>query len=210
MSGSRHGYVVTGLRIPRLVLVVGIALMAVPLGSPHPATARITVGGGTADVGTQLRVAPVVVASGAPAGDLDWPVAGAVVAGFDPPPSPYAAGHRGVDLAVARGDVVAAMGDGTVGFAGMVAGRAWISVDHAGGLRTTVGPMATVTVAAGDAVGAGDVVGTAAATAHATAAEPRTGRLHVSARVAGDYVDPATLVGPLVATLLERSDGGDG
>lgn len=200
----------TWCRLRRVVVLAGAVIVAVPAGAPPEATARVTVGPDAAHVATVVQARSVVAPPGQSIGDFDWPVAGAVVGAFDPPPSPYAAGHRGVDLAATRGDPVAAMGDGRVGFAGMVAGRAWVSVDHAGGLRTTVGPMATITVVAGEAVGRGDVVGTAAATAHATAAEPSTGRLHVSARVAGDYVDPAGLVGRLVATLLERPGGPGG
>lgn len=144
---------------------------------------------------------PASVGAPDPSPPLRWPVLGGLVAGWDAPPDPYAAGHRGVDLAAPAGTPVRAMGPGVVGFAGVVAGRAWISVDHAGDLRTTVGPMATIAVTAGRAVDTGSVLGTSAGTAHATLARPRTGRLHVSARVAGRYVDPAGLVGNLVATL---------
>src|SRR5215212_6863897 len=50
------------------------------------------------------------------------------------PPSPYAAGHRGVDLSGALRAPVLAAGNGIVVFAGMVAGRPVVSIDHAGGL----------------------------------------------------------------------------
>lgn len=132
-----------------------------------------------------------------------WPVVGQVVDGFRAPSNPYGPGHRGVDLAVAPGTPVRAMGPGTIGFAGVVAGRAWVSVDHVGGVRTTVGPLSTIVVRVGDRVGR-QVLGTAAATAHADARRTVTGRLHVSARVDGAYVDPTLLVGDrLVATLLD-------
>ena len=48
---------------------------------------------------------------------------------------------------------------GTVAFAGMVAGRPVVSVDHADGIRTTYEPVEP-TVSAGDTVGAGQVIGT--------------------------------------------------
>ncbi len=131
-----------------------------------------------------------------------WPVAGVLVTGWDPPRSPYGPGHRGVDLAVAPGERVRATADGVVAFAGPVAGRAWVSVEHAWGIRTTVGPLAVVAVTAGDRVTTTTVVGTAAGTAHADQHEAMTGRLHVSARVADTYVDPTPLVGAWVATLL--------
>ena len=42
-----------------------------------------------------------------------------VVRGFEPPPHPFAAGHRGVDLAGRPGQAVRAALPGTVGFAGL-------------------------------------------------------------------------------------------
>jgi murein DD-endopeptidase MepM/ murein hydrolase activator NlpD len=88
-----------------------------------------------------------------------WPVEPArVVRRFDPPPQPWLAGHRGVDLAAARGAVVHAAGAGRVVFAGQVAGRGVVSVAHDGGLRTTYEPV-TVTVAAGDVVAVGAELG---------------------------------------------------
>ena len=60
---------------------------------------------------------------------------------FAAPAGPFAPGHRGVDLAAAPGAPVRAAGDGVVAFAGRVAGRAVVSVDHPGGLRTTYEPV---------------------------------------------------------------------
>src|SRR3954468_13424901 len=81
---------------------------------------------------------------------------------FEPPPGPYAAGHRGVDLGGVPGAPVLAAGDGVVAFAGMVAGRPVVSIDHAGGLRTTYEPVHP-SVGAGQAVARGSPVGTLAA-----------------------------------------------
>lgn len=195
---------------------VAVVLTAsVLLAGPVPAWARPTVGTGRAPVAADARLVdpqdqaglgvvaprPVVLPPGA-VGTHRWPVSGPVVGTWQASANPYGPGHRGVDLAVAIGDPVAAMAGGIVGFAGVVAGRAWVSIDHPDGLRTTVGPLAVVAVSAGDPVRQGQVVGTAAATAHADARLLRTGRLHVSARVAGTYADPVPLVGRLVATLL--------
>lgn len=135
-------------------------------------------------------------------GQFRWPVDGALVEPYVQPESPWSPGHRGVDLAVMAGQRVRAMGDGVVGFAGVVAGRAWVSVDHPDHLRTTVGPLAVVAVREGAVVHRGRVLGTAAATAHAHAADAHTRRLHVSARVAGTYVDPTLLVAPWVVSLV--------
>ena len=80
-----------------------------------------------------------------------------VVRRFDPPPTPYAAGHRGVDLAGSAGQPVHAAMAGTISFAGSIAGRGVVVVDH-GATRTTYEPVDAV-VAVGDAVAEGARVG---------------------------------------------------
>src|SRR5690625_3060988 len=65
--------------------------------------------------------------------DYDWPVAGdppEVAHPFDPPPRPWLPGHRGVDLSAEDGAEVRAAGPGTVAFAGHVAGRPVVSIQH--------------------------------------------------------------------------------
>lgn len=80
-----------------------------------------------------------------------WPVTGpagirpTVLRDWDPPPSPWAAGHRGVDLASSTGAEVRAAAPGQVAYAGTVAGRGvlTIEVSHSGRppLRTTYEPV---------------------------------------------------------------------
>lgn len=88
-----------------------------------------------------------------------WPLAPepAVVTGFHPPADPWGAGHRGVDLAGAPGQVVRAALAGRVGYAGPLAGRGIVVVDH-GDTRTTYEPVAA-TVHVGDQVLAGGAIG---------------------------------------------------
>ena len=81
-----------------------------------------------------------------------------VVRWFDPPPRPWFAGHRGVDLSAERSAVVRASGAGTVIYAGLIAGRGVVSVAHPGGFRTTYEPV-TSALHAGDAVLAGAPLG---------------------------------------------------
>lgn len=64
----------------------------------------------------------------------------AVTRTFAAPPTPYAAGHRGVDLAGAAGQKVFAAATGDVSYAGMLAGRGVVVVIH-GSLRTTYEPV---------------------------------------------------------------------
>src|SRR5918997_1221263 len=100
-------------------------------------------------------------AAGAGAGTLfSWPLSGspAVVRAFQAPALPYGPGHRGVDLAAVPGAPVLAAGAGTVVFAGTVASRGVVSVDHSGGLRTTYEPVSP-SVSAGDHVARGEQIG---------------------------------------------------
>ena len=80
-----------------------------------------------------------------------------VVRGFEPPPHPYASGHRGADLAGTVGQPVRAALGGTLGFAGSIGGKPVVSVIH-GGRRTTYEPVAA-SVERGQAVTAGQVLG---------------------------------------------------
>jgi murein DD-endopeptidase MepM/ murein hydrolase activator NlpD len=103
-------------------------------------------------------------ASAADVGPEEWrlPVPAALVtAPFVAPAHAYGPGHRGVDVASGSGssDVLAAA-DGTVAFAGPVAGRGVITIDHGDGWVTSVEPVES-TVAVGDVVIAGDTWGPA-------------------------------------------------
>lgn len=117
---------------------------------------------------------------------------------FDPPPDPFGAGHRGVDLAGTPGAPVLAAGDGIVVFAGMVAGRPVVSVDHAGGLRTTYEPV-NPSVAAGQPVARGSPLGTLSA-GHGGC--PAAACLHWGLRRGEVYLDPLGLVRPVRVRLL--------
>jgi len=86
-----------------------------------------------------------------------------VVTAFTAPVGPYAAGHRGVDLAAAVADVVRSPTVGTVTFGGEVAGRRVLVVTHPGGLRSTLEPV-TSYVPVGTVVRKGAAVGTVDAT----------------------------------------------
>jgi murein DD-endopeptidase MepM/ murein hydrolase activator NlpD len=122
----------------------------------------------------------------------------AVTRPFDVLPHRFAAGHRGVDLAGAPGAPVLAAGDGVVVFAGKVAGRPVVSVDHADGLRTTYEPVAA-SVGAGQAVARGTPLGTLVA-GHAGC--PAAACLHWGLRRGEDYLDPLSLLAPPEIRLL--------
>ncbi len=131
-----------------------------------------------------------------------WPVDGVAVVtrGFAPPPRPWLAGHRGVDLGGEVGGVIRAAGPGVVIFAGEIAGRGVVSVGHAGGLRTTYEPV-TATVRAGATVEAGAVLGHlrpghACSPGDAVSCEPPA-VLHWGLRRGEVYLNPLVLVRPV-------------
>jgi murein DD-endopeptidase MepM/ murein hydrolase activator NlpD len=87
-----------------------------------------------------------------------------------------------------------------VRFAGLLAGRGVISIEHAGGLRTTYEPV-TVTVRIGDRVAAGEPIGRLVA-GHSGC--PVVACLHWGLRRGDAYLDPLTLLGLGRVRLLPR------
>ncbi len=120
-----------------------------------------------------------------------WPVAGPVLRGFEPPDSPYGAGHRGIDIGAPLGTPVHASASGTVAFAGWVAGSRFVSIDHPDGIRTTYSFLSAISVARGEAVGRGGLIG---ATGHGHSGVDRP-HLHFGARRGETYLDPLVLLG---------------
>ena len=128
-----------------------------------------------------------------------------VVAGFDPPLSAYGAGHRGVDLAGRPGQPVRAAAAGRVVFAGAVAGRGVVVVDH-GATRTTYEPV-RAEVALGSLVTAGEQVGTLQSGGSHCA--PAT-CLHWGLIAGETYLDPLTLLSGRRVRLLPLFSAGSG
>ncbi|AWH93863.1 hypothetical protein A6035_08880 [Dietzia lutea] len=173
-----------------------------PLASAAPPASVPSAGAvPSADAAPTVGVAPD--SGAAPVGPrpaMVGPVPGplSVVTAFDPPARRWLPGHRGVDLAAAPHSPVLSPADGTVSFAGAVAGRPVVSIDHGSGLRTTYEPVAA-DVRAGDAVAAGARIGRLLA-GHPGC--PVVACLHWGARVASggpsgdddDYVDPLALL----------------
>jgi murein DD-endopeptidase MepM/ murein hydrolase activator NlpD len=130
--------------------------------------------------------------AGAPAyGTYTWPVRGEVVRPYDPPETPYGSGHRGIDIVAVLGTPVRAAQDGTVAFAGAVAGSLFVSIDHPDGVRTTYSWLSEVSVRAGEPVRRGSVIGRSGP-GHPGLDPPH---LHFGARFAGEYIDPMLLLG---------------
>ena len=109
---------------------------------------------------------------------------GPIVRGFEPPPTPFAAGHRGVDVAAVPGQPAVAPMGGIVTFAGRVNDRPLLSITN-GRWIVSVEPVSThidvgTAVAMGDAVGRVDVGGHCSLRC-----------IHVGLRIDGAYADPS-------------------
>jgi murein DD-endopeptidase MepM/ murein hydrolase activator NlpD len=135
-----------------------------------------------------------------PAARFGWPLAPAptVSRPFQPPSEPYGPGHRGVDLIGTEGQPVLAAGDGAVVYAGPLADRGVVSIDHPNGLRTSYEPV-RASVRAGQLVRRGEPVGTLAAGHLGCRTETC---LHWGLRRDGQYLDPLLLVRRVHVRLL--------
>lgn len=125
-------------------------------------------------------------------GGYVWPVVGPVIRPFEPPPDPYHAGHRGIDIGAPFGTPMHASAAGVVAFSGWVAGSLFISIDHPDGIRTTYSWLSSTLVKKGQAVAQGEVIG---ATGHGHAEVAET-HLHFGARIGSTYLDPMSLLSP--------------
>lgn len=153
------------------------AIGVAPLGPPHsPSVAAGLIG---IDASTPMPISP------------RWraPLPGPLIVrrGFHPPSTPWTRGHRGVDLAASTGSRILAAGSGRVVFAGLLAGRGVISIEHAPGVRTTYEPVRAV-VRVGNVVRAGDVIG------RLTSDVRHRDRLHWGLRIRNGYADPMRLL----------------
>ncbi|MEU8681348.1 M23 family metallopeptidase [Streptomyces sp. NPDC048611] len=132
--------------------------------------------------------------------DRSWPVGGptglqpTVLRGWKPPPAPWAAGHRGVDLAASAGAVVRAAAPGRVTYAGTVAGRGVLTLEVSRSghppLRTTYEPVRS-TVKKGQRVTAGQPVALLQKGGPFHCREPC---LHWGLRRGKTYLDPLSLL----------------
>jgi murein DD-endopeptidase MepM/ murein hydrolase activator NlpD len=156
----------------------------------------VTTGPGPAEA----RASAVSARSGS--ADLDdsgwiWPAASfRLERPYEAPAHRYGTGHRGVDLRPIGSESVRAPADGTIAFAGLVAGRGVLTIDHGEGLVTTLEPIVSPLLS-GETVRGGDLVGVVALGGHAA-----PGDLHFGVRLAGDYINPLLLLGGVPRAVL--------
>lgn len=192
----------------RRILLAG-CLAAVALGLVEPGAAPadasgalpvehgLTVPGSARDTGRVVQ--------------YSQPVAGEVLRGFDAPAHAFAAGHRGVDLAAAPGQVIRAAAAGRVEHAGPVAGTTWVSIAHDDGVLTSYGPLTGLMVERGEQVGRGQPIAVLASGGYGNHADDR---LHWGARGRdARYLDPLELLAgwpPLISLVGSGSwEGSD-
>jgi murein DD-endopeptidase MepM/ murein hydrolase activator NlpD len=169
-----------------LLVLLGLTLLVLPMTA-----AALPVRAGPAD----------------PEPRFSWPLTPvpSVTRPFEAPADPYGPGHRGVDLGGAAGQQVLAAGPGVVVFAGPLAGRGVLSIDHDGGLRTTYEPV-TPLVAAGDQVYRGQPVATLDP-GHPGC--PVAACVHWAVRRGEEYLNPLELIQVVTALRLKPWEGGD-
>jgi len=147
-----------------------------------------------------VAVPPAAAAAAVPGRVLEgwrWPVEPAqVAAGFQAPAHRYGAGHRGIDLVAPVGAVVHAPAAGVVAFAGSVAGRGVVTIDHGDSLVSTLEPIAAM-VTIGEPVAGGAAVGIVTTGGHS---EP--GTVHFGVRENGEYINPLVLLGGVERAIL--------
>jgi murein DD-endopeptidase MepM/ murein hydrolase activator NlpD len=182
--------VVAGLLGASSVRPPSVERPSVQPSSPRPSAAP-SLAARSSPVGP-VAVGPVAAGPMAVEPAARWPLSPRpeVVARFDPPPTRYAAGHRGVDLLARAGQPVLAALGGRVTYAGGVAGRGVVVITH-GATRTTYQPV-TATVRVGEVVAAGTPIGRLEATGgHCL---PRL-CLHWGLLRDETYLDPLRLLG---------------
>ncbi|MGW0037131.1 M23 family metallopeptidase [Gordonia sp. NPDC003376] len=155
---------------------------------------------------------PLSASSSAPTGAyvVPLPPRPTVVRGFDAPTPRWQAGHRGIDLAAPVGASVLAAGDGVVRFAGSVAGKPTVSIEHADGVITTYEPV-RASVRQGMRVRRGEVIGAVVGGHDGCAA---SACLHWGARRGAGrtatYLDPLGLLGAVPVRLKPLGDSAFG
>jgi murein DD-endopeptidase MepM/ murein hydrolase activator NlpD len=114
------------------------------------------------------------------------PVDAPVTDPYREPACRWCPGNRGIEYGTSPGVTVRAVATGRVSYAGVIAGRGYVVVRHADGLRATYGGLRHTRSAPGDIVIRGAIVGTTA------------GPLHFGLRDGDRYVDPTPFLGRLV------------
>jgi murein DD-endopeptidase MepM/ murein hydrolase activator NlpD len=125
-----------------------------------------------------------------------WPVGvpRTVLRPYVAPATPYSAGHRGIDLVISEG-LVMAPANGTVHFAGVVVNRPVVSIDHGEGVISSYEPV-TTDLKKGDPVSRGDPIGQAIP-GHCSVL-----CVHFGVRIDGEYISPLSMLDEIPYAVL--------
>lgn len=127
----------------------------------------------------------------------DWPISPPrLTAAFEAPPTPYAAGHRGVDLAATPGQAVVAPTAGILSVAQVVVDRPVVTIKVGEHLLVSMEPV-DASIPLGSAVAPGQPVGVIAAGGHCDGA-----CVHLGVRVDGEYVSPLLFLAAVPPAVL--------
>lgn len=184
-----------------------------PLCLPSPRRAALLLGllcallGLTGSAGSWASAPP-----SAPSVEGDWELptptgAPEVLRPFSAPPAPWAAGHRGIDLAVPTGNEIRSPADGVVSFSGVVVNREVLSINHGAGYVSSFEPVESEWEI-GDAVSTGDVVASLDTYDDGHAHCDDHPCLHWGVRLHGDYINPLLMTGELEPSVLLPLEGG--
>ena len=158
-------------------------------------------------VSPTATAAPVHSVEGA-ASTWQWPLDGPriLVRPYLAPATPYAAGHRGIDIGSANssgGVPVYAPADGVVHFVGVVVDRPVLSIRHAGEVISSFEPV-TTELAAGARIRRGQLIGVLGGSARGGPSARHCSRpcLHLGVRRHGEYVSPLNYLGGIPHSVL--------
>ncbi len=194
------------LGLPRRLVVFALSVLAATSGALAVGGPAIAVG---PPAGSGPLPAPAALRAESPTSAYTWPLPGhpPVLRRFSPPPTPYAPGHRGVDLGATVGTPVLASGAGVIGFAAQLAGRGVVTVVFDNGLRTTYEPVRPI-VRQGERVARGQQIGwLATPTGHCG---PGMSCLHWGLLRGSVYLDPLMLLGGSPVRLFPLNGGPPG
>jgi murein DD-endopeptidase MepM/ murein hydrolase activator NlpD len=187
--------------VARAVLSLVIASVPAAIDAPSGSTVASVAPAATASVApaATASVAPAASTSAA-AGTWAWPVVGPVTRRFDPPTTPFGAGHRGIDIAVATGTVVVAPETAVVAFAGKVGGELYVTLDHGGTLESTYSWLSSTLVRKNDVVARGQPIALSGQ-GHPGSTIPH---LHLGVKLNDVYQDPLAYLGPMSVSSFIR------
>jgi murein DD-endopeptidase MepM/ murein hydrolase activator NlpD len=168
-----------------LVVAVTSSASTPDATTPTPTSPRFALAAGTGVVG--------------PA-NWQWPVVGPVIDAFDPPDTPFGAGHRGIDIATPVGTVIVAPEAAKVTFAGKVGGQLFVTLDHGGGVESTYSWLSATLVRKNDVVARGQAI------ARTGPGHPgkTPAHLHLGVKLNDVYQDPLAYLGPMSVSAYIR------